>query len=202
MSTCRDIQYEVLKENSKSKKFILSLERIKEACDFYVKEKLPIRLTSIASYVLRKYGGPAEQSIRNNVKLCQYIKARSIVYSHPKEHNRSILDFTHDERIIGYVNLLEIEKNDLLRQLNDCKALLKTLNPIDIDRLIVQQKNKDLINIQDIVKENEAINFQEKYENLMKKLLDKEHLSRFFLVLLEDKKVIISENTHSVFLNF
>jgi hypothetical protein len=53
------------------------LKRIKEACDFYEGEHIPISMARVGRYWEQRGGGVHAQSIRNNPKFREYVLARA-----------------------------------------------------------------------------------------------------------------------------
>lgn len=144
--------YEKLKEELKSPKALESLNRIKEAIDFYKDSNLQFNLSSIGRYCEDKWESPKTQSIRNNKKFVEYIKEEqkemkkkdiSIVNKKSKNIDNFILNKVEDEETKEYIKIQQEKYKLLEEKYNTLKQGFNDLKGIDIDNLIDNNLNQN-----------------------------------------------------------
>ena len=72
-----ELIYKKIEGGTKNTKTKNVLKRIKEACDFYEGEHIPISMARVGRYWEQRGGGVHAQSIRNNPKFREYVLARA-----------------------------------------------------------------------------------------------------------------------------
>lgn len=72
-----DLIYKKIEAGTKNSKTKNVLKRIKEACDFYEGEHIPVTMARVGRYWDQRGGGVHAQSIRNNPKFREYVLARA-----------------------------------------------------------------------------------------------------------------------------
>jgi hypothetical protein len=117
----------------------VSLERIKQACDYLDSHGIKITPSSIEEYCRdHDWDGPKSQSIRNSRDvLMRYVDARrsgQVVQTKPKGTHRE--PAIEDESLRAYVQLLKQERNQAVAARARIETGLRTIPGINVDELI------------------------------------------------------------------
>ncbi len=145
-----------LLQESKSRQFHVSLERIKEACDTIEDMKGLLNYSRVAQYTENHFGGPKIQSIRNNDQHRLYIQLRMQEYQGNKQlPKKSSPSSTKPRYPSPDLDLKTKVAFDLLRGENDLlRKAMKELkeqilhetrqSPIDMTKAITDGPQPDL----------------------------------------------------------
>lgn len=143
--------YENLVENSIDAKRVVSLERIKEACDALEKQAKSKTYTvaDIGRYCERQWGGPKSQSIRNAPEVLEkYVKIRITEHSeglsltpNSSLKNRKALNFSDPSLAQQQYMLALAEIEQLKKTIFRLKADVDRYAPLTTDQLLVAAKN-------------------------------------------------------------
>lgn len=97
-----------IEAETKSTKTKNVLRRIREACDFYERERVPITMARVGRYWEQRGGGVHAQSIRNNQHFRKYVLARAAAVS--SEFIKLERRKTPQEQGNEYIVLAEMER--------------------------------------------------------------------------------------------
>jgi len=215
--------YSLLKENITNNKSLLALDRIKEAIDFFNKEKAEYSIAGIARYCVSKYGSPKAQSIRNSENLMKLIKyeqtnrpTRKKVYNDKSD----IISLVDDERVKSHIIIQQEEITALRKRYSDLVNAVENMQPLDADKLLKNNLDMDnpvdLSDLNQLVIKNDNISGIEqnvndflsgnvvKYEDIGKfiGILNNKFLSNLDIVLELENDMVINSNTGSVLFEF
>lgn len=115
-----------------------SLDRVRQACDFFDSVSADINPTRIGKYCTGNWGGPKMQSIRNaDATLFAYLKLRRAEQViKPKRGNETFEPVIRDETIKSYVEIIKVERDQAIMEKNRIIAGLRTLPGVPIDKFI------------------------------------------------------------------
>ena len=193
-----------IKNNMKSEKAKISLDRVQEAINFFIKEKTDFSVASIGRFCESKWDSPKVQSIRNSSDLMRYIKfmqSNNTIYKSSNNDSKTVqqelLDNIESEEVKAYI-ILQNEKLKMAeKKYNDLKSAMSKIAPVDIDKFIQENSNMDnpidlvsantpIISVDDSIDKEIDIYFVEHSKNSMKsgnkKVLKSEQDVRDFLV--------------------
>ncbi|HYG33262.1 MAG TPA: hypothetical protein VEC99_00670 [Clostridia bacterium] len=122
-----DLIYKKIEVGTKNTKTKNVLKQIKEACDFYEGEHIPITMARVGKYWEQRGGGVHAQSIRNNPQFREYVLARATAVSvaglvGPKRRK------TPQEQGDEYIVLAEAERHKVVAE-----TLKKVIEKGDFD---------------------------------------------------------------------
>lgn len=153
--------YENIKSELTNNKSIVALDRVKEAIDFFIGEKIEFSIAGIGRFCFNKWGSPKVQSIRNSsalMRLIKYEQSVNVFKNNKKSAENNILDLVDDERVKAHIIIQEEMINSLNKKYVNLKKVIQDIQPIDIDKLLIDNLNidepVDLINLLPNVEEN------------------------------------------------
>jgi hypothetical protein len=139
LSTILGSTYDEVRSKVSNPRQRVSLERIKQACDYLDVHGIKITPTSIEAYCRdHDWDGPKSQSIRNSRDvLMRYVDARrSGQMVHTKSRGTPVEPAITDESLRAYVQLLKQERNQAVAARARIEAGLRTIPGINVDELI------------------------------------------------------------------
>ena len=139
ISNVQDEIFTSIAAEVKNPRQLESLTRLKHACDYLAKNRLPITPMSVERYCLdRGWDGPKAQSIRNSRSvLADYLRHRRAKQVVPRALGKKSLEpVIHDETLRAHVMMLTQERDQAVAARTRIEKALRTIPGIPVDELI------------------------------------------------------------------
>lgn len=119
-------------------KSLRTFENTESACDFLEKQGIVISVAAVAKITRGKDDGPQEQSIRNNLNLRDYVKARRAAQGKATAGDvRPIKRLrTGNNAIDAYIQTLEAQLTHVKAEIRNLKQALPKLGDYDLQRAL------------------------------------------------------------------
>jgi hypothetical protein len=161
-------------------------QHIKDACDYFDGKEMEIVIAEVGKFC--KNSGPKTQSIHNNKDFCAYIKARRAEQKLAVKPPNGELRFeSADPQANAMIYALQAERRRLQQMLQNLKRALSDAGDYDFDatmrigRLIRAVANSAPVVSPEIL-------------DVLRRLLDANHLIRFGLRIQQDRIIAVDRN--------